>query len=464
MVRFFLAIIFVLSLSSGFSTPAYADDPNQSANRTFTEAIQLIRRAGTTYDTREAVRLLRLSDKLLKKIVADFPESTIAVQLVTNQFIGDFDVMDFRNRIRSLSCERGNYVEDFLSEHGVVTATGPATEACFLYRMETLLTPYEHPITQARWDWISLGVVYHLFGQTERSREIILPFLNAVLMKSKSNDSQDSLLFTARAMMLTGEDEQAVKITQRISDCAARLYTMADMLKLAQWDNKDMEAKTLADDIKTFTEDNQCNWQKGLVVQSLSYTGRGEDAKKMYDVLLQEQFSNVKLEDRAENTPPELALAASVVGDPANAVAILKVVADANPWVVAQAMSELATRGEYEIAENYINELKENARKAEGLVALIEVANRNGDKKRTGHFMSMLSGLRTSPSQPVDQVMVLASKARAEKIVYNDDRWRETMKTALNTADLVEEAKRAQVALPLIATLGFIKSGRPILD
>ncbi|NDE90472.1 MAG: hypothetical protein EB059_04945, partial [Alphaproteobacteria bacterium] len=274
--------------------PVLADDPNQQANRTFTEAMQLIRRAGATYDTREAVRLLRGADKSLKKIVNDYPESTIAVQLITNQFIGDFDIMDFRSRIRSLSCERGSYVEDFLAEHGIATATGPATDACFLYRIEIMLPPLEHPIAAAHWDWLSLGVAYQLLGQPDRARDIILPFLNALMTKSKINDNQEALMFLARAMMLIGEKDQALKITQRISDCSSKLYNLMDMVKQALWNNTPIIARQYADQARDYVDDNQCAWQKSIVAQALKMTEREQDAKKLYDAIEADQFINVK--------------------------------------------------------------------------------------------------------------------------------------------------------------------------
>lgn len=445
-------------------SPVWADEPNLQANRTFTEAMQLIRKAGATYDTREAVRLLRGADKSLKKIIAEYPESTIAVQLVTNQFIGDFDILDFRNRIRSLSCERGSYVEDFLAEHGIATSTGPATEACFLYRIETLLPALEHPITSARWDWLSLGVAYHHLGQPDRARDIILPFLNALMTKNKISDSQESLMLLARAMMLINEKDQAQKISQRISDCSARLYNLMDMTRQALWNANSVEARQTADQARDYVEDNQCNWQKSIVAQALKLTDRDGEGKKLYDSIEGEQFTGIKTENRDESTPPELAVAAAAMGEPETALNILRVVMDQNPWTIAAAAEELGKRGEFDVTESFVNDLKGLDQKAEALATLVEAAVKRRDVKRATSIMTKLYSLRASPSVPDQQALVLAMRARAEKDLYKDERWRDTIQTALNTADLVEENKRSQVALPLIATLVYIKSGHPLLD
>lgn len=446
------------------TSPALADDPNQSANRTFTEAIQNIRRAGATYDMRESVKLLRAADRLLKKIVSDYPESTIAVQLVTNQFIGDFDVLDFRNRIRSLSCERGSYVEDFLSEHGIVSATGPNTEACFLYRIETLLTPFENPPQSPRWDWLSLSVAYYMNAQSERSRQIMLPFLNAVQTRTRAGEGQDMMLLLSRAMMLTGQSEQAQAMMQRIGDCTVRLTGMAGMVRFALWNNQDGEAHDRADNIQSFADENQCNWQKPLVAQMLMLTGRKLEATKIYETIKADQFTNIRAEDRAENTPPDLAVAAAMLDESEEALAMLRTVMDGNPWAVTAVLGAMAQRGFYDEAENFINELKNQSQKAEALASLVDAAMKAGDKKRATQFMGSLAALKTSPASPQEQVEVLSSRARGEKALYRDDRWRETFETALNTADLVDETKRMQAAEPLIAALAYIKTGQPQLD
>lgn len=457
-------ICFLLAAMLAGVAPARAEDANQAANRTFIEAIGMIRRASATYDTREAVRLYRSADRLLKKVIADYPESTLAVQISTNQFVGDFDPLEFRARIRSLSCERGSYVEDFLSEYGIASTTGPLTEACFLYRLEALLAPVEQPISAARWDWLSLAASYHLHGQADRARDIILPFLAALSKKISPNEAQDSLLFLSRALALTGEGEQAQKISQRISDCAARLNNMADMMRIALWAGRNNDARLQADELQQFARDNQCNWQMGLAAQALYLTGREEEAKKIYTDLFAEQFTNVKEEDRRENTPPELAIAAATLGEPEQALAILQVVMEANPWLVDPVMTALGARGLFDAAQNFSDGLKEPDMKAEAYAVLIDAAMRKDDKKRAGGMMAKLAALKVGSGQPEAHSAILAMRARAEKAIYKDDRWRSTLQAAINIADTVEESAKRNVALPLIATLAYIRTGTPVLD
>ena len=71
--------------------------------KTLIQALQLIRQADNTFDVAEESRLLKEADKLFNEIVTKYPDSALAVQLVTNQFVGDFDFYDFRARIRSLT-------------------------------------------------------------------------------------------------------------------------------------------------------------------------------------------------------------------------------------------------------------------------------------------------------------------------------------------------------------------------
>jgi hypothetical protein len=237
-----------------------------------------------------------------------------------------------------------------------------------------------------------------------------------------------------------------------------------DLTKQAVWNNTMVEAKQYADQARDYVEDNQCSWQKAIVAQALRMTEREAEGKKLYDSIEGEQFTNVKTENRDESTPPELAVAAATMGDPETAFSMLRVVMEQNPWTISAAVEELGKRGEFDATENFINDLKDLDQKAEALATLVEMAVKRNDMKRANALMTKLNGLRASPSQPDQQALVLAMRARAEKDLYKDERWRDTMQTALNTADLVDENKRSQVAMPLIATLAYIKTGNPLLD
>ncbi len=443
--------------------PAFAREANEDANRTFVEAIKLVRRANVTLDTREAVRLLRGADDLIKKIIADYPESTLAVQLSTNQFIGDFDYMEFKSRIRGLSCERGSYVEDFLSEYGISTATGPTTEACFLYRTETLMTPIEEPLTAARPDWLSLAVAYYLYGQQERAREIVLPFLSLLRKSSATPDTQDSFVFLARTLALTGAFDQALRMAERINDCTNRLNLVSELMKitLSQGDNNG--AKLLADQIKDYVDTNQCNWQKGLAAQALFLTDRKGDAKIIYEKAAAEQYSAVKPEERAETTPPDLVMAAGLMDDPATTIAMLRAVMDRNPWVVAPALEELAEREYYAPVMDFVDDIKEPERRAEAYAALISVFVKKNESKRATSLMSKLNEIHVTPAQAFQQSQLLALKAYAEKQYYKDERWRDTFQSAVNAAERVDEENRTKLLPPLLATLMQIKTNKRML-
>lgn len=445
-------------------TPAHAATPNENANRTFVEAMQLLRRANNTLDTRESVRLLHGVDNLLKKVVQDYPESGLAVQIATNQFIGDFDVMEFKSRIRSLSCERGSYVEDFLSEYGVVTATGPLTEACFLYRTETLLAPPEDPLTSARPDWLSLAVAYYLYGQQERAREIILPFLSLLRKSSPGADTQESFLFLARTLAITGAFDSALKMGERINDCTNRLNHMMEMMKVTLHQGDMRAAKIQADQLRDYADANQCNWQKGLVAQALYMTERKGDAKIRYEKAAADQYAGTRPEERSETTPPDLVIAASLMEDPATALAMLRVVIDRNPWVATPVLVNLAGRGNFTGAQDFaLYEIKEPERMAEALAALVEVLVQKNELKRAQALMARLNDIHISPSQPYQQSLVFAVRAWAEKALYRDERWRETYQAALNAAERVEENNRMQLVPPLLAMLTQIKTNKPVL-
>ena len=203
-------------VAAGFPSTARAQESTGSANRQFVQAMQLIQQANATFDPAEEARLLRDADRLLNEIVQRYPESPVAVQLITNQFIGDFDVFEFRNRVRALICNEA------------------LSTACFLYKIENLLPPIEHPISTPRWDWLSLAVAYHLNGGAERAREIIAPFVGALRRgAATSAESQEEDLFVARALALNPKliiaDEAVsaldVSIQAQVIDLLADLRT-----------------------------------------------------------------------------------------------------------------------------------------------------------------------------------------------------------------------------------------------
>ncbi|HVY13184.1 MAG TPA: hypothetical protein VHB73_06435 [Alphaproteobacteria bacterium] len=448
-----MAVPLVLMLAA----PAHANS-DEEANRLLVEAVHLIHRADTTYDTRESVRLLRGADQLFKKIVSSYPQSAIAVQLSTHQLIGDFDVTEFQARIRALSCERGNDVENFLSEYGVTSATGPLTEACFLYRMENLLSPVGQPISSARRDWLDVAAAYDMNGQSERARSIILPFLALLRKNTSAADAQDSYALLARALALTNAGDQAQQVTDRLGDCSGRLAAMLVELKAAQARGDDDEAKSLADQMRDYAEINRCEWQRGIVVQALMLTRRDKDAKELFDRLV------ARPADATQGTPPQLAVAASMVGDPASSIDLTRSAMEREPWIVPQVMQNLGYRGQYALAHDFAVELKDPARKAAALSALIAAAAQKNDAKKAEGWINELQALVAEAPQSGDQSLILASQARAEKAFYKDERWRNAFQAALNAAERTDESVRAPLAIHLAAALAFIKTGRAVMD
>lgn len=463
-MKFFLSILMFIIVAMVGAAPACARDAQEEANRTFVEAVQLVKRANSTLDTRETVRLLRGADSLLKKIINDYPESPVAVQLVTNQFIGDFDILDFKSRVRSLSCERGGYVEDFLSDYGVATATGPLTEACFLYRIETLMAPIEMPVTSARPDWLSLAVAYYVYGQPERAREIIQPFLQLLHKSSSSSDAQDSFIFMARALALTGAFDRAMEIGARINDCANKLYFLMEMLKISLYQNEEGTARMLADQIKDYVEANSCTWQKGLVSTALFMTGSKGEAKVVYEKAVAEQYTATKPEERAETTPPDLVLAAANMDDAPTVLSMLRAVRERNPWLAAPVLETLAERGFDEAAGDFVEEITEPERKGEAYTALIGALVKKGNTKQAGAYFDKLTSIPLNPSQAAQKSQLLALRAWAEKILYKDDRWRNSFQSALNAAERIDDGDRIKVMPALLGTLMQIKTNHHVLD
>lgn len=464
MLRGLLSFFLVFALAFGGASLAHARDAQEDANRTFVEAVQLVKRANSTLDTRETVRLLRAADSMLKKIINDYPESPVAVQLVTNQYIGDFDIMEFKSRVRSLSCERGGYVEDFLSDYGVATATGPLTEACFLYRMETLMAPIEMPATSARPDWLSLAVAYYIYGQPERAREIIQPFLQLLHKSSSASDAQDSFIFMARALALTGAFDRAMEIGSRINDCANKLYFLMEMLKISLYQDQEGTSRLLADQIKDYVEANSCSWQKGLVATALYLTGRKGEAKVVYEKAVAEQYTATKPEERSESTSPDLVLAAANLDDAPTVLAMLRAVRDRNPWLAAPVLETLATRGFDEPAGDFVEEITEPERKGEAYAALVSALVGRGATKQAGVYFDKLINIPINPSQAAQKSQLLALRAWAEKILYKDDRWRNSFQSALNAAERVDDSDRIKIMPALLGTLMQIKTNHHVLD
>jgi hypothetical protein len=444
-----------------FAAPAHAaPEAGGQANRLFVEAVQLTRKADNTYDAKESVRLLRSADQILKKIIANYPQSDIAVRLSTHQLIGDFDIFEFEARIRALSCARGSYVEDFLADYGIATGTGPLTEACFLYRMENLLLPADSPVTQARADWLSVAVGYYLSGQEERARGIILPYMGLLRKSGAGSAAPDSYLMLAKALAVTGANEQAQQVVDYISDCSNRLSYMMTTLNSALGKSAEDEAKTLASQIKTYAENNGCEWQMGLVAQALALTGRDQDAKAAYDKIVARRSEDTF----SSGQPQGLAVAASMLDDPSQALSLARSVMESDPEAVPVVVMNLARRGEYSAAHDFATGSSDSSRKASLLAAAIAGAVMRNDGKIAETWMHEIQSMRNDAAQAAEQAQALAAIAYAEKVFYKDERWRNTFQLALNAAERADDNGRGPLMTSLASFLLQIKAGRALLD
>lgn len=441
-LRPLMPVAVVACLGLPWSGPAWADDSAALANRQFVQAMQLIRKANATYDPTEEAKLLADAERLLDDITTRFAETELAVQLMTNQFVGDFDFFDFRNRIRSLVCN------------------DQKSSRCFLFRIGALLPPVETPITAARWDWLSLAVGHHLFGDPGRAKEIIAPFLSAV-RRGVANEAADRDLFVGRALALTGQTSMALDLTRKLSDCATRVYNLADISEVAQWNKDTSLAATLAEEARSFAAAHTCTSEQGLVARTLADTGREADARALFHAVVDPLIPPGK-EAKADCCVPELALAGADLADPQLALKILRVVQEENPWTVPATLGRLARRGESGLVLAYADQVQDVDNRGEAYAELIEAFLKRGDRATADDLMKKV--IKLSTDDGARRPSLIAQRARAEKALFGDDRWRTTFQQAITAAEHSSTFVRRDIGGPLVAVLVKIETGLPLLD
>ncbi len=441
-----VAIALVASVALGLAgsgRTGAAELPNRAAaNRDFIAALRLINQADRTYTATRERDLLGDADRLLRGIIDRYPDTDLAVQLMTNQFIGDFDFFQFKARVRTLVC------------------SDPLSTSCFLERLESLLPPVETPIAAARWDWLSLAVAHHLSGRPERAREIIAPFLSAVRRRTPPEGVERDL-FVARALALTGEIEIALALTRTIDTCSTRLYNLTDIVEILVWHDQIERAATLAAEAEAFAGDHDCDWERGLVVQALLAVGRHPDAEALFRATVDRQFVQDRA-SRADCCPPELAVAAAELGDVNLTLGLLRTVQDANPWTLPTVLGRLAARGDGSLAVPYADQIVEPEIRAETYATLVRAlaANGRGDDARS--VMTRLDQLIAGDSDR--RPTLLAQRAKAEDALFDDDRWRRTFFKAVVDAERATGFVRRDAGGPLLAALVQIETDRPLLD
>lgn len=409
------------------------------ANRLFVQAMRLIDKADSSFDLEEEARSLREADRMLGDIVDKYPESSLAVQLTTQQFVGDFDLAEFRNRLKALVCN------------------DPVSNACFLRRIEELLPAVETPISAARWDWLSLAVAHHHLGVRARAKEITAPFVAAVRRGGTSGED----LFVARALSLIGEIPLALEITHSIDECSTRVYNLTDISKAALWVDDKTLATALADEAARFAQANGCRWEQGLVVQALHRVGEDPEATRLFKATVDESFVKNK-DNRSECCSPELAVAAAEVGDVNLALNILRVVEDENPWSVPAVIGRVARRGEVKLADAYTERTRDVDLRAEATVELIDAALRRKDRKAADEYFKRIEDMTREArgSRPA----LLAQRAKAQRLLTGDERWRPTFLAAINAAERSSNFVRRDIGAPLLAVLVRIATGKGMLD
>lgn len=441
----FSALFLVAAILAGAAPATARAQDNSPANRLFVQAMQLVRQADNTFDIAEESRLLKDADRLLNDIIVKYPDSTLAVQLVTNQFVGDFDFYEFRGRIKSLVCNE------------------PLTSLCFLHRVGELLPPVETPITAARWDWLSLAVAYHHLGDPGRAKEIVTPFVSAV-RRGKAADSSGQDLFVARALALMGQTPLALEITRQISDCATRIYNLADIGKAASWRGDTALTATLAEEAKQYAASHGCTWESGLVVQALLRAGKEAEARTLFLNTVETQFSKFRetREAKGDCCPPELAVAAADLGDANLALGMLRNVQDENPWTIPSVLGRLTRRGNVAASITYADQVQDMDGRGEAYAELIDALIKRNERATAEELMRKLSRLveESAGKRPA----LLAQKAKAERSLYGEDRWRVTFQQAINTAERSSNFVRRDIGAPLLAALVRIETGLPMLD
>lgn len=434
------AALATVVLTGGAARAQMLPDGQALANRQFVQAMDAIHKADQSYDLAEQTRLLQTAERLLAGITSQMPESALAVQLSTNQFIGDFDYNDFKARIRGLACN------------------DPQSTVCFITRVEGLLQPVEYPIVTPRWDWLSLAVAYYQLGDKDRTRQIIAPFLST-LRRAPRSDDQGRDLFLGRALSLTGETDLALDLTRRLPDCATRIYNLTDISQAMLWKGDQARGARLAEEAAEYAQANNCTWEQGLVAEGLFRAGVDAKARTLFLNTVEEQFSRFK-ERKGNCCPPDLAVAAGDLGDPNLALGLLRTVQQDSPWTVPAVLGRLGQRGEMQLATTYTEQVQDPALKAETFVQLIAAALKTGDRKQAEALSGRIDKLAAqNPKAPV-----LVQRARAARLLFKDQRWRTSFLASLSAAERDSNDQSSDTAVSLLSALVEIETGTPMLQ
>ncbi|MDR3516167.1 MAG: hypothetical protein P4M00_10135 [Azospirillaceae bacterium] len=443
--RAFCLIAAALVILTAGAPAARAEDAVSAANRQFIQAMKLIERADSTYDSAEESSLLKEADRILNEIVQHDPESPLAVQLATNQFIGDFDVVEFHNRVHALVCN------------------DPISDACFLYRVEQILPPIEYPIAQARWDWLGLAVAYYNLGDQPRARTLIAPFVSA--LRRKMTESADEDFYVPRALALTGQSDLALQFARKFDDCSIRSYDLTDIAKAALWRNERDLAASVTSEAASYATKHDCKWELGLVAQAEYRIGHEAEARTLFLNTVQQQYSRFHdSPEKSDCCPAELAVAAGDLADPDLALNLMRTVQQENPWTVPAVLGRLCARGETAQTLAFAETIKDSDLQAEVFARMI-----GGLIKRGPSTAALVADLTDRLNKLADdnagkKPKILIQRAKVERLTFSDQRWRQTFTDALAAAEKSSAYTKRDIGVPLLSGLVEIETGFPMLE
>ena len=103
--------------------------------------------------------------------------------------------------------------------------------------------------------------------------------------------------------------------------------------------------------------------------------------------------------------------------------------------------------------------MQDNDLKAETYVELIDGALKAKDRGQADTLSARLDKTVTDSRTPI----TLVQRARADKLLYSDNRWRGSFQTAISEAER-GSGQRRDIAVPLLAALVEIETGKPMLE
>jgi hypothetical protein len=99
---------------------------------------------------------------------------------------------------------------------------------------------------------------------------------------------------------------------------------------------------------------------------------------------------------------------------------------------------------------------------AEILSEFVAAALKRGDPAVAQQWLQRLLKLSEAPANRRPKILI--QLAKAERLMFNNERWRTTFLEAILTADRSSPYVRRDIGAPLLAALVRIETGLPMLD